>query len=257
MLSPVDKLQGQIGRMQPSKMLKFRIERKGGKMNIGEKLFELRKQKNLSQEEVAYKLNVTRQTISKWETNQSTPDLDKILPICELFEISTEELLTGKKEEEKIDSSEEETEAIEERIPTRQEIRMKSAEIVSTSVFIYIAAVALFVVAVTTLGIDPIISVALFLLIIGWATARIIKHNMSIPKVEKTKEEKKEDEVIKQIEGIVGAICTVIYFIVSFATMAWHVTWVIFIICGLICQIVKLVFMLKEEKMQEESENEK
>ncbi|MCI8310064.1 MAG: helix-turn-helix transcriptional regulator [Clostridia bacterium] len=68
-------------------------------MNIGEKLFELRKSKNLSQEEVAEKLNVTRQTVSKWETNQSTPDFDKILPLCELFEISTEELLTGKKPE--------------------------------------------------------------------------------------------------------------------------------------------------------------
>lgn len=68
-------------------------------MNIGEKLFELRKSKNLSQEEVAEKLNVTRQTVSKWETNQSTPDFDKILPLCELFEISTEELLTGKKTE--------------------------------------------------------------------------------------------------------------------------------------------------------------
>ena len=67
-------------------------------MNIGEKLFELRKAKNLSQEEVADKLNVTRQTVSKWETNQSTPDFDKIIPICELFKISTDELLRGSKE---------------------------------------------------------------------------------------------------------------------------------------------------------------
>ena len=63
-------------------------------MNIGEKLFELRKKKNLSQEEVADKLNVTRQTVSKWETNQSTPDFDKIVPLCELFEIR---IIKGKK----------------------------------------------------------------------------------------------------------------------------------------------------------------
>ena len=50
--------------------------------NLGEKLLELRKAKNLSQEEVAEKLNVTRQTVSKWETNQSTPDFDKIVPLC-------------------------------------------------------------------------------------------------------------------------------------------------------------------------------
>ena len=70
-------------------------------MDIGEKLFELRKGKGLSQEEVAEKLNVTRQTVSKWETNQSTPDFDKIMPICELYGITTEELLTGEKPEEK------------------------------------------------------------------------------------------------------------------------------------------------------------
>ncbi len=49
---------------------------------IGEKLLELRKKTNLSQEDVAFKLNVTRQTVSKWETNQSVPDFDKIVPLC-------------------------------------------------------------------------------------------------------------------------------------------------------------------------------
>ena len=74
-------------------------------MNLGERLFELRKAKSLTQDEVAEKLNVTRQTVSKWETNQSTPDFDKIVPISELFEIGVEELLTGKKEEKQTGST--------------------------------------------------------------------------------------------------------------------------------------------------------
>ena len=98
--------------------------------NLGEKLFELRKAKNLSQEEVADKLGVTRQSVSKWETNQSTPDFDKIVPLCELFEISTDELLIGKREDKK--------EIKEEKVLTKEEVRRKSAEIVSTSVFIYV-----------------------------------------------------------------------------------------------------------------------
>lgn len=217
------------------------------KLNIGGKLYELRKEKNLSQEEVAEKLNVTRQTVSKWETNQSTPDFDKILPLCKLFEIGPEELLTGKKPEE---NTKEEIQ--EERIPTKEEIRRKSAEVVSSSVLIYILAVAFFIVAVAFLWLDPIIVTAIFLGVVGFATARLIRHYMSIPKFEKTKEEVKEAEIIKQINGIVGAICTIIYFLVSFTTMAWHITWIIFIIDGLICQIVKLFFMLKEEKIDEE-----
>ena len=62
-------------------------------MSLGEKLLNLRKEKHLSQEEVADRLNVTRQTVSKWETDQSTPDFDKIMPICELYGITSNELL--------------------------------------------------------------------------------------------------------------------------------------------------------------------
>lgn len=220
-------------------------------MNFGEKIFELRKEKKLSQEEVADKLNVTRQTVSKWETNQSTPDFDKIVPLCELFEITTEELLTGKKPEVN-NVREKEQEDIQEKVITKEDVRRKSAEVVSTSVFIYVAAVAFLMVAIPVLGIDPIVVSAVFLCIVAWSTARIIKHFMSVPKFEKTKEEKKEKEIIKQINAIIGTICTVIYFIVSFATMAWHITWIIFVIDGLICQIIKLLFMLKEEKADEE-----
>ena len=58
--------------------------------------------------------------------------------------------------------------------------------------------------------------------------------------------------MVKQINDIIGAIGVSIYFIVSFVTMAWHITWVIFIIMGMIEQIVKLVFMLKEDEDDEE-----
>lgn len=171
-------------------------------MNIGEKLYELRKAKNLSQEEVADRLNVTRQTVSKWETNQSTPDFDKIMPLCELFEIGTEELLTGKKPD-NLDENSNNEDVKEEKIPTRQEVRVKSAEVVSTSVFIYILSIAVLIVGIVVLRINPVLVTAIFLIMIAWATARIIKHYMSIPKFEKSEEEKKEEGVMKQIEGIV------------------------------------------------------
>lgn len=218
-------------------------------MNIGEKLFELRKEKNLSQEEVAEKLNVTRQTVSKWETNQSTPDFDKIIPLCELFGIGAEELLTGKKPQEKQENILEEPQI--EKGMTKEEARRKSAEVVSTSVFICVIAVALFTVAVATLNFDPVIATAMFLVAIGFASARLVRHYMSVPKFEETKEEAKEKEIVKQMNGIIGTFCTVLYFIVSFTTMAWHVTWIIFVIEGLLCHVVKLLFMLKEEKSDE------
>ena len=208
-------------------------------MNLGERLFELRKAKNLTQDDMAEKLNVTRQTVSKWETNQSTPDFDKIMPLCELFEIGVEELLTGKKPEEKQEQKGE-------KVLTRQEAKEKSAKVVSVSIFIYVAAVAFLMIAVPVKHVNPIVASSVFLLLIGWATARIIRNYMSIPKFEKTKAEKRQDAIQRQINGIIYCIGIAIYFIISFVTLAWHITWIIFVIAGLICQVIRLIFMLKE-----------
>ena len=62
-------------------------------MKFEEKLMKLRKEKALSQEELAEKLNVTRQTISKWELGQSKPDMDKLQEMSTLFEVPIENLI--------------------------------------------------------------------------------------------------------------------------------------------------------------------
>lgn len=62
-------------------------------MTIGEKIVNLRSNAGLSQEDLAEKINVSRQSVSKWEMNQALPQIDKVLMICELFGISTDELL--------------------------------------------------------------------------------------------------------------------------------------------------------------------
>ncbi len=65
-------------------------------MEFNNKLYELRKQKGLSQEELANRLNVSRQTVSKWEVGESTPDMEKLVAISELFDISLDELVLDK-----------------------------------------------------------------------------------------------------------------------------------------------------------------
>lgn len=62
-------------------------------MKFNEKLTELRKKEGLSQEELGYKLNVTRQTVSKWELGQTTPEMDKLIEISKIFNISVDELI--------------------------------------------------------------------------------------------------------------------------------------------------------------------
>ena len=60
---------------------------------IGEKLVQLRKNKGLSQEKVAEALNVTRQTISNWETNQAMPTIDKCKELSKLYNVSLDVLV--------------------------------------------------------------------------------------------------------------------------------------------------------------------
>ena len=64
-------------------------------MKFNEKLANLRKIKGMSQEELAIKLNVTRQSVSKWELDQTTPDVNKLMEIAKLFETSLDELMNG------------------------------------------------------------------------------------------------------------------------------------------------------------------
>lgn len=68
-------------------------------MIFGEKIMELRKRNGWSQEELAGKLNVSRQSVSKWESSMSVPELDKVLQLSEIFEVSTDYLLKDDKKE--------------------------------------------------------------------------------------------------------------------------------------------------------------
>ena len=64
-------------------------------MSIGSRIFELRMSKNLSQSALADMLDVSRQSVSKWETDSAVPDLDKLMKLCNVFEVTLDEL-TGR-----------------------------------------------------------------------------------------------------------------------------------------------------------------
>ena len=62
-------------------------------MIFADKLIQLRKQKGWSQEELAEKMEVTRQSVSKWESAQSVPDIERILQLSDIFDVSLDYLL--------------------------------------------------------------------------------------------------------------------------------------------------------------------
>ena len=73
-------------------------------MNFGKKILDARKKANLSQEEIAEKLNITRQTVSKWESNETVPNINQVKLLAKIYKISLEELLNYNKVDEEIES---------------------------------------------------------------------------------------------------------------------------------------------------------
>lgn len=64
-------------------------------MNISDRIQNLRKVKGISQEELADKVGVSRQAVSKWESEQSIPDLDKVIIMSDYFSVTTDYILKG------------------------------------------------------------------------------------------------------------------------------------------------------------------
>lgn len=213
-------------------------------MNIGKSLSELRKKKGLSQESVADILNVSRQTVSKWELDQSMPDFDKIIPLCNLYGISADELLRGinsEKEEIKTpigESNEEKTDY--------RENRHKRALGISIGIFLYFLAVVSIMITIPVLRINPIVASALFLIICGLATLCIVYVCLNY-RSEPSKKEIKEKKLEDSINSIIATIILIIYLLLSFITGAWHITWILWVVYALITSIVKLLIMLRGE----------
>lgn len=64
-------------------------------MTLGTNIQQLRKEHNMSQGDLAEALDISRQSVSKWETDTATPDLDKLLKLSEIFSVSLDELVKG------------------------------------------------------------------------------------------------------------------------------------------------------------------
>ena len=124
-------------------------------MTLGEKLKELRIKENLSQEDLATKLNVSRQAVSKWEQNLSLPDTNNLILIAKIFHVTLDELVnyndnlnTNSEVKENKESSEEKEiseEKIEEQEEKEYEVFEKSPLFAVLSSLIFIASFLVFI----------------------------------------------------------------------------------------------------------------
>ncbi len=205
-------------------------------MSLGEKLYNLRKSKGLSQEEVADRLNVTRQTVSKWETGDSKPDFDKIIPICKLYNISTESLLSEGD--------------ISIQHPKEKQSKKRAISI-TVSIFLYFLSV-ITIILFEELGYNEIIGVCGFLMLCGTATCILVYQGIAFKKDEVISKNNLEESIsskdkqVKSICELVELITLIIYLVISFLTMAWHITWIIWLIDAAIESVIKLIYGMRD-----------
>ena len=107
-------------------------------MNFSEKLIELRKKSGLSQEALGEKLNVTRQTVSKWELGQTTPSMDMLSEMSKIFNVSVDDLI---KEDEKMENENNEVKV--ETTSREQNVKKLSKEKIIVGVLLLVLIVAL------------------------------------------------------------------------------------------------------------------
>lgn len=231
-------------------------------MKINERLLKLRKEKGYSQEELANLLNVSRQTISKWELGESTPDFDKIEPLCNLYGISADELIRGVNSN-KADSNEVKDENNQDNYKSAKVVKKHEALVVSISVFLYVLAIV-WIIFIESLDVmSDELMVSIFLVILALPTCLLIYYYISVgnqKKILKEAAKNNNDEEIevnkelkkyKELDDIIALIFLVIYLLVSFITGGWYITWILWIIYSIVIKIVHLLLDAREDEKNE------
>lgn len=209
-------------------------------MTIGVKIQNLRKQKGLSQEQLAEAVGVSRQAVSKWEAEQSVPDIDKIILICDYFGVTTDYILrdeemsctetvqsTNKNEEEK-----------------DMDNKKKSTLLLTVAVMLYILC------AVPIIIIPNQVGLVLLLVMVAVATGLMIFRSRLNSNDKRDENEEKspkpENPILKAVKRCVWILAVVVYIVISFSSGAWYITWLVFPITGAIIDVIKACFDLKD-----------
>lgn len=285
-------------------------------MKFEENLRELRKQKGYSQEELAQRLDVSRQAVSKWENGSGYPELDKLMKLCDLFQCTMDDLLKGDVSEKNVVGVERYEKHHEQmaRVMTFGVFMVMSAVtsgafldgmfvgdqevIIGLVFFIFITIGVLtfvyfgmqkdtfekkypeipqdiytqeeldgfekrhrfstvlgigliFMDLITAMLLEHLVSERIvggvFMFLMSIAVAIFVYSGMQQSKYEKTcgteyTEKKQHEAMMDKWYGVIMIFATIIFFIWGFAFKGWEYSWLSFVIGGLCCGIVSIVF---------------
>ncbi len=225
-------------------------------MILADKITMLRKRSGWSQEELAERLGVSRQAVSKWESGTSLPDLDRIIKMSELFCVSTDYLLKDEVQEITLpegdgaaessggyDLSLEEANAFLE-LTRRLSSRMAAAIallVLSPVCLIQLGAVAEFRKTSLTEGMAAGIGLSVLLVLVAAAVFLFVRfgniwssYKKILQEEEYTWEQKRTNRKLAWFPGVYWLVVTAVYLAFSFSTGRWNFTWIVWPVAGVL-----------------------
>ena len=205
-------------------------------MILAEKIALLRRQNGWSQEELADQLNVSRQAVSKWEGGTSIPDLDKILKLSALFEVSTDYLLKDELEQPGATAP----------LPKEERVTEPCRTVSFDEANAYLSTVQAVVPILGTAmlgapGFWVAAAVGLLLAIVAGAVQLFIRAGMTQGSFDKllqtgeyTVREKWTNRRVGWFAGAYWCLVTAVYLAVSFWNDNWEKSWIIWAVAGLV-----------------------
>ncbi len=208
---------------------------------FGEFLYELRKEKGMTQAELAQALGVTNKAVSKWETGEAMPETAQLLPISRIFGVSVDELLAGKRAAPDDESTFDNSDGIQNNIFTRG--KDEEAKTLSEKVCGFICGAVFFIGLMTYLLIGMLLGLwnpYWIIVVVSALSCGIIGciFDMCNPVKREKKLKRGENPYTGAACGIIVLSCVIAYLTVSVFTGLWHPLWVIVVGGAVICFVV-------------------
>lgn len=198
-------------------------------LEIASRLVKLRKDKGLSQEELADKLGISRQAVSKWERAEASPDTDNLILLARLYEVSLDELLSTAAKDEEIKTQ------VVDQVPTsenKEEDKEEQSHHLFNNIFRSVYTLVV-VIAYLLIG---------FLVYRGFIRGWLVFLTIPIVFSLLTAIEKKNANLFA-----FPVLVTLVFLSVGILARIWHPTWVVFLLIPIYYSITGIIYKNKKK----------